>query len=102
MKLKETCVRLWQRVKKDPLSFAILVTTSLCLVTSLSDSKALLAALVVWMSVLGLLCFIAVAASICGRRYTLARLSAEREFYCALKAKEYIAMRRKQGGDLDA
>ena len=102
MKLKETCVRLWQRVKKDPLSFAIFVTTCLCLVTSLSDSKALLAALVVWMSVLGLLCFIAVAASICGRRYTLARLSAEREFYCALKAKEYIAMRRKQGGDLDA
>lgn len=102
MKLKETCVRLRQRVKKDPLSFAIFVTTSLCLVTSLSDSKALLAALVVWMSVLGLLCFIAVAASICGRRYTLARLSAEGEFYMALKAKEYLAMKRKQGGDLDA
>ena len=102
MKLKETCVRLWQRGKKDPLSFAIFVTTSLCLVTSFSDSKALLAALVVWMSVLGLLCFIAVAASICGRRYTLARLRAEREFYMALKAKEYLAMKRKQGGDLDA
>ena len=75
MKLKETCVRLWQRVKKDPLSFAIFVTTCLYLVTSLSDSKALLAALVVWMSVLGLLCFIAVAASICGR-HTHSRASA--------------------------
>ena len=102
MKLKEKWVRLWQIVKKEPLSFAALVTMSLYLVTRLSDSKALLAALVVWMSVLGLLCFIAVAASICGRRYTLARLSAEREFYMALKAKEYLAMKRKQGGDLDA
>lgn len=102
MKLKGKAVHLWRIVKKDPLSLAIFVTTSLCLVTSLSDSKALLAALVVWMSVLGLLCFIAVAASICGRRYTLARLSAEREFYMALKAKEYLAMKRKQGGDLDA
>ena len=102
MKLKGKAVHLWRIVKKDPLSLAIFVTTSLCLVTSLSDSKALLAALVVWMSVLGLLCFIAVAASICGRRYTLARLSAQREFYMALKAKEYLAMKRKQGGDLDA
>ena len=102
MKLKEKWVRLWQIVKKEPLSFAALVTMSLYLVTRLSDSKALLAALVMWMSVVGMLCFIAVAASICGRRYTIARLRAEREFYMALKAKEYLAMKRKQGGDLDA
>lgn len=99
MKLKEKWVRLWQAVKRDPLSFAIFVTTSLCIVTTFSDSKALLAALVMWMSVVGMLCFIAVAASICGRRYTIARLKAEREFYLQLKAKEYLSMKRKQGGN---
>lgn len=102
MKLKEKCVRLWQIVKKEPLSFAAFVTTSLCLVMSLSDSKALLGALVAWATIIGALCFIAVAASICGRRYTIARLRAEREFYMALKVKEYLSMKRKQGGDLDA
>lgn len=99
MKLKEKYVRLLQIVKKEPLSFAAFVTTSLCLVTSLSDSKALLSALVIWAAIIGALCFIAVAASICGRRYTIARLRAEREFYMALKAKEYLAMKRKQGGN---
>lgn len=99
MKLKEKWVRLWQAVKRDPLSFAIFVTTSLCIVTTFSDSKALLAALVMWMSVVGMLCFIAVAASICGRRYTIARLKAEREFYLQMKAKEYLSMKRKQGGN---
>ena len=79
MKLKEKSAQLWRKAKKDPLSFAIFVTTSLCLVTSFSDSKTLLVALVMWMCVLGLLCFFAVTASICGRRYTLARLRAERE-----------------------
>ncbi len=99
MKLKEKFSHLWQAIKKDPLSLAIFVTTSLCVLVSFSDSKALLAALVMWMCVLGLLCFFAVAASICGRRYTLARLRAEREFYMALKAKEYLEMKRKQGGN---
>lgn len=99
MQLKEKCVRLWQIVKKEPLTFEAFVTTSLCLVTSLSDSKALLAALVMWATIIGALCFIAVAASICGRRYTIARLRAEREFYTALKAKEYLAIKRKQRGN---
>lgn len=99
MKLKEKSAQLWRKIKKDPLSFAIFVTTSLCVLTSFSDSKTLLVALVMWMCVLGLLCFFAVTASICGRRYTLARLRAEREFYMALKAKEYLEMKRKQGGN---
>ena len=99
MKLKEKFLHLWQAIKKDPLSLATFVTTSLCVLTSFSDSKTLRAALVMWMCVLGLLCFFAVTASICGRRYTLARLRAEREFYMALKAKEYLEMKRKQGGN---
>ena len=99
MKLKGKAVHLWRIVKKDPLSLAIFVTTSLCVVTTFTDSKTLLVALVMWMCVLGLLCFFAVTASICGRRYTLARLRAEREFYMALKAKEYLEMKRKQGGN---